>query len=101
MLRLTLEDGSTVFVEPLSPPRTPVPASKAKRAAEEVQELLDASISSIGLLAQRLREGLDGHLSGEFDAELEFGISFTAEADLVLVRGSAEASARVTLKWSK
>jgi len=40
-------------------------------------------------------------MEAPYSAEIQFGVAFSAEADLVVVRGTGSATATVTVRWDQ
>lgn len=94
-------DGSAIIVEfPTAPGMKQVSLSP-KDLAEKSAEAVRASMRSIYLMSRQVMAALRAVPASErpSQAEVEFGITFSAEAGAILAKAGSEASISVKLIW--
>jgi hypothetical protein len=100
--RFDLSGGGSLLIDTVSKPSSgPEPASRAGRAVEDAKKTFEASLGDISRISSMVLESLTNLEVSPKEVEVQFGISFSAEADLVLVSGTAEANLAITLKWAE
>ena len=97
-----LEGGGVLLVQPASMDAgqgdlglaSPVD-ERVKKAKETLESALDQVAPALKSVASRLRDMSPDNLT------VEFGLTLTAEAGVVVAKGSTEVHFTVTLAWSK
>jgi Trypsin-co-occurring domain 1 len=101
LIDFPLEDGGSVLVE--ADDLADGPALRGRTSAPSIGEASETLETALGQLAPATRAVL-AQLRTLADApesiEVEFGIRLSAEAQVIIARGSAEANFRVVLRWS-
>lgn len=97
------DDGVTVKIEPLSPRRQGAHNVGKSGTSATGEKRLDDVLRKIGTIA----EAVSGQIRDLADtpaapstAEVEFGLSVSAEADAVIIKGNGEATFKVKLTWT-
>jgi len=97
-----LEDGGVLLVQPASMDAglgelglASSAEDKAKKATETLESALAQVTPALRSVANKLRD-----LSPD-DLTVEFGLTLTAEAGIMVAKGSTEVHFTVTLAWSK
>jgi hypothetical protein len=99
LVRFSLESGGSVLVQLDERQSGPVPAASPGDIATKASMTFEQAVAQIGPIAKTLLDqvkDLEPH-----EAKVELGISFSAEAGVVLAKTSAEGSCKVTLSWKK
>jgi hypothetical protein len=96
------EENSVILVEANEnfPVDGPVQVSVRGVMAQKANEAFDAALAGVTPIAsaviQRLKEAVTD--AGEF--EVEFGVTLTAEAGVILARTAAEGHCKISIKWT-
>ena len=101
LLEVDLTNGDSLMVEVAASTPDPITrggrnahtVTKAGKTLEEVLERLGPAMSGI---ISRLREA-----EWPNEVQVEFGITLSTDANIIIVRGSGEANFRLTLKWTQ
>lgn len=97
------DDGTTVKIEPAQPRRQGAHNVGKQPGDATGQKHLDDVLLRIRKVAEAVSEQINGFSEipgGPSGAEVEFGLSVSAEADAVIIKGNGEAIFKVTLTWS-
>ena len=97
------DDGVTVKIEPLSPRRQGAQNVGKKSSSTTGEKRLDDVLRNVGKIAEAVSgqiRGLAGTPAAPTTAEVEFGLSVSAEADAVIIKGNGEVTFKVKLTWS-
>jgi Trypsin-co-occurring domain 1 len=100
LIRVPLEDGTSVVVEEADPGGV-VRAGKPGQIAADAERTLESSLDSVtragAAVITKLREAGQG-----FEAiDVELGIKLAAQAGVVIASASTEANFKVTLHWRR
>ncbi|WP_159941647.1 MULTISPECIES: CU044_2847 family protein [unclassified Nocardiopsis] len=103
MIDFVTEDGTVVSIE-TAPTRREGAANVSRKGQNGTgDKRLDAVLLRIRKVAEavsdQLRE-LSASSLAPAETEVEFGVSVSAEADAVIVRGSGEATFNVRMTWT-
>lgn len=97
------DDGFTVKIEPAQQRRQGAHNVSKQNGTATGQKHLDDVLLRIRKVAESVSSQINGFSEipgGPSGAEVEFGISVSAEADAVILKGNGEATFKVTLTWS-
>lgn len=99
---LALEvDGALVIIEPVSETAEELEEfSRGDLVVRKADQQIRRALDAIGSLAALVQQSVQGKCPGASEISFEFSVGFSAEGDLYVLRGSAEASAKVTVKWA-
>lgn len=100
VIEFPLDDGSMLRVQAADAdvPAGPVPASRGDlllQAGETLEQSFQRVMPALTAVATRLRELSPDQLS------VEFGLTLTAEAGVIVAKGGAEVHFTVNLAWSR
>ncbi len=103
LVKFPLEDGSFVMVET----DEPEPAGgivKAGRSGEilgEASQTFESTLQTLQPVSSALVEKLRGAANPPNEIEVEFGISLSAAAGMVISKIGADANFKVVLNWKR
>lgn len=100
VIEFPLDDGSLLRVQAADAdlPAGPVPASRGEqllKAGETLEQSFQRVVPALTAVATRLRELSPDQLS------VEFGLTLTAEAGVIVAKGGVEVHFTVNLAWSR
>jgi hypothetical protein len=99
LVRFPLEGGGSVLVQVDERQSGPVPAASPGEIAAKAKMTFEQAVAQIRPIAKTLLEEVKD--LGPHEAKIALGISFSAEAGVVVAKTSAEGSCKVTLSWKK
>jgi hypothetical protein len=99
LVRFPLGDGGSVIVQVDERQSGPVPAANPGEIAAKAKMTFEQAVAQLRPIAKTVVEQVKD--LGPNDVEIELGITFSAEAGVVLAKTSAEGSCKVTLSWRK
>jgi hypothetical protein len=100
VVEFLLDDGSMLRVQAADAdlPSGPVPASRGElllAAGETLEQSFQRVIPALSAMTTRLRDLSPDQLN------VEFGLTLTAEAGIIVAKGAAEVHFTVNLGWSR
>jgi hypothetical protein len=99
LVRFPLEGGGSVIVQVDEQRSGPVPSANPGEIATKAKMTFEQAAAQLRPIAKTLLEEVKD--LGPHDVEIELGISFSAEAGVVLAKTSVEGNCKVTLTWKK
>jgi len=99
LVRFPLEGGGSVVVQVDERQSGPVPAASPGEFAAKAKITFEQAVSHLRPIAEAVIQQVKD--LGPQKVEIELGISFSAEAGVVLAKTAAEGSCKVTLAWQK
>lgn len=99
LLEFKLNDGSTVLFETVRrEPDQPQRAGRVEDGIRKATQTLEAVVARIRPAAEAVLSTLR-EMNTPTEIELEFGVAFTASADVVFASADSEVNFTVRLKW--
>ncbi|HEV2780439.1 MAG TPA: CU044_2847 family protein [Actinophytocola sp.] len=100
VLRMRLDDGSSVLVENTEPARSGIDrVGRVRDAVAEAGDTLQEAVLRLRPAVDAIVTGMRGLASSPDKVKVEFGIKLTAEAGVVVARASTEANFKVCVEW--
>jgi hypothetical protein len=99
LVRFPLASGGSVVVQVNERQSGPVPAASPGEFAAKAKMTFEQAAAQLRPIAKTLLEQVKD--LGPENVEIELGISFSAEAGVILARTSAEGTCKITLSWKK
>lgn len=102
-MRVGGADGSpqSVMVEVEQREDGVVPAARLGRAVAKAERSFGEMLAGIRPVAESLVEAFRGMADAPEHIGVEFGLSFTTQADVIISSASGQATFKVTLAWSE
>ncbi|WP_406446397.1 hypothetical protein OHB14_45120 [Streptomyces sp. NBC_01613] len=99
-LEVPLSDGQAFLVQSDSGPGV-VRAGRGRDAVQASVETFQESLARVGQIAEMIVQRFADVEDGPGRVRAEFGIKFSAETGMVVVKGTADAHFVLELEWSR
>jgi len=101
LVEFPLSDGTSVVVQVDEPPQEGgvVRAARPGEIAEKATQSFEAALDRIRPIGAAILARLQDVPQRPDEVQVEFGISFSAQAGAILASTAAEGSCKVTLTW--
>lgn len=100
VLRLRIDDGSSVLVEAWEPVDSGIErVGRVQDAVTEAGNTLQEAVLRLRPALEAIVTGMRGLASSPDKVKVEFGIKLTAEAGVVVAKASTEANFKVSVEW--
>jgi len=99
LVSFPLDNGGSVIVQVDERQSGPVPAASPGELAAKAKMTFEQAVAQLRPIAKAVVDQVKD--LGPQKVQIELGISFSAEADLVLAKTTAEGSCKVTLSWQQ
>lgn len=101
VLRMRLDDGSSVLVEAAEPTQSGIDrVGRARDAIADAGDTLQDAVLRLRPAVDAIVTGMRGLASTPDKVTVEFGIKLTAEAGVVVAKASTEANFKVGVEWT-
>lgn len=101
LVKYPLESGGYIFIE-LTETASESGIVKAGRGyTEEAALSFESAINTLSPIANAIISKLDSINKPPDEASVEFGLSMKADANIIVVKGTADANFKINLKWKK
>ncbi|WCT13626.1 CU044_2847 family protein [Mucilaginibacter jinjuensis] len=99
-----LGEGKKIFIETdarLAPVGGVVKASRAGDQIENASKTISQAFEPLRSTTESLFSVFDGIINRPDEIEIEMSVKITAEAGMIITKGSVEGNFKVSLKWTK
>jgi len=100
VLAMPLDDGGTVLVEVSGTPSGVERVGRVGDVVRDTAETLQQALARIRPAAAAVLDSVRGMAPAPDKVKVEFGVTLTAEAGVVVARATSEANFKVTAEWS-
>lgn len=103
LIEFPLEAGGSILiqVEELAEEASTTRAGRASDAVVQAHQTFEAALERLKPIADAIIARLRGLTDPPDEVQVEFGVTLSAEAGVVVASASAEANYRVTLTWRR
>lgn len=99
LVRFPLESGGSVVVLIEEQESGPVPAASPGELAAKAKMSFEQAVAQLRPIAKAVVDQVKD--LGPREAKIELGITFSAEAGIILAKTSSQGSCKITLSWRK
>lgn len=103
-IKFELDDDNTVFIQTKNTQENDsflVEAGQGQKVITKTKESLDKLLSQIGTVATGIVDSVEKIVSPPDELEVEFGISVSSDANIIITSVNADANISVKMMWKK